>query len=80
VRLDYVISPSIDLERIPFALARKKSPIPATCSSDKDVESQNLYSAVLSLDYVPELPNLIGRQAERGCGQVACSSETDISN
>ena len=61
MRQDYLISPGIYDEGILFDLAREKSAVRPSSSSNKGVENQNWHSALLSFDYVPDLSNFIRR-------------------
>jgi len=57
MRLNYAIWRDVCSERILFGLAREKSAVHASSFPNDAVENENRYPALLSLNYVPDLPN-----------------------
>jgi len=62
-RLYYAIFRGIYSEDILFGLARNKSAVRAFHFREIAVENENRYSALLSLDYIPDLSNFVSRVA-----------------
>lgn len=59
--VNYDFSPFIYFEEILFSLAREKSAVHIVVAVDEAVENQNWHAALLSLDYIPYLSNLVSR-------------------